>query len=178
MLIPRFSDWHELVVENEWNDVEKLIAEYPELFSPYPRKEPAIQKQLFPPPSLYFDKNAEKLATMFESSTSIGLSDLNINKFREVYGENVLPVPKRDSIFAMIWKQLTDMMVIILIIVAVVEAAMGEGSTSIILAAVVFFNVFVGTYQEFKAGLALQALLTLSVPKVYKHLNPGIQKSP
>lgn len=48
--IPRFSDWHELVKEEEWDDVEGLIKEYPHMFTSDPMKAVA---HVFPPPGMY-----------------------------------------------------------------------------------------------------------------------------
>lgn len=104
---------------------------------------------------------------MFGSSTANGLKEKEIESLRDHYGLNKLPDPPKASVFYMIWKQLTDFMIIILIVVGITEAATDDVNTAIILFAVVFFNVVIGVTQEYKANKALEALLTLTVPKVY-----------
>lgn len=162
--IPRFSDWHELVTEKEWSDVEALMAEYPQILTSTLR-EIAEKDVIFPPPALYFDKNSVRLAEMFSSNTTDGLKESQIENIRANYGVNLLPEPKKESVLHMIYKQLTDFMIMILIVVAIVEGSLGSWSTSIILGVVVLFNVVVGVTQEYKSNQALEALLTLSVPK-------------
>jgi magnesium-transporting ATPase (P-type) len=66
----------------------------------------------------------------------------------------------------MIWTQITDFMVIILIIAAIAAASMRDIKSCIVLLIVVVLNVIIGFVQEFKADRALEALMSLSVPKV------------
>jgi P-type Ca2+ transporter type 2C len=172
--LPRFQDWRELVKEEEWDDVEKLMSEYPDKFTA--TSIPVTSKSLFPPPALYFDKNSERLAEMFESNIKSGLKESQIARLREHYGPNKLPDPPRESVLHMIWKQLTDFMIIILIIVGVTEASTDDRNTAIILFVVVLFNVVVGVTQEYKANQALDALLTLTVPQA-SVIRDGQQKT-
>lgn len=102
---------------------------------------------------------------MFISDTKLGLKETQIQDIRKHYGSNKLPVPKRISLLEMIWKQLTDFMIVILILVGITEAATDDVPTSIILFIVVIFNVTIGTAQEYKSNQALDALMTLSVAK-------------
>ncbi|EGF84084.1 hypothetical protein BATDEDRAFT_15466 [Batrachochytrium dendrobatidis JAM81] len=160
--IPQFSDWRELVKEDEHDDVERLISQFPEKFQ---TPKVPFRQHIFPPPSLYFDKNSERLAEMYGSNTERGLPSDRIVLLREHYGFNKLPNPPKPSIFGMIFTQITDFMVLILIIAAIVEFATKDSDSAIVLLIVVVLNVTIGTYQEFKANRALEALLTLSVPK-------------
>ena len=57
-------------------------------------------------------------------------------------------------------------MIIILIAAAIAEIATGEINPFIVLMVVVVVNVVIGFTQELKASKALEALRTLSVPKV------------
>ncbi|KAH9274036.1 hypothetical protein BASA83_003677 [Batrachochytrium salamandrivorans] len=159
--IPQFSDWKDLVKKDEHDDVERLMKQFPEKF-----QAPAIpyRKNIFPPPSLYFDKNSERLAEMFGSNTETGLPLDRVELLREHYGSNRLPSPKSPSVFGMIFTQITDFMVIILIIAATIEFATKDVDSATVLLIVVVLNVLIGTVQEYKANRALEALLTLSVP--------------
>ncbi|KAI8913353.1 hypothetical protein EDD86DRAFT_187599 [Gorgonomyces haynaldii] len=162
MRFPQFKDWKEWIKDEEHDDVERLIKDYPDKF-----QSPSMPARvnLLPPPSLYFDKNAERLAEMFGSNVTTGLKESQVSQLREHYGINKLPEPPKASIWKMLWKQLTDFMVLVLIIVGVVEAATDDVNTAIVLFVVVVFNVAIGVTQEYKANKALEALLTLSVPQ-------------
>ncbi|KAI8926362.1 hypothetical protein BC831DRAFT_456893 [Entophlyctis helioformis] len=159
---PQFADWRELVKEDEHDDIERLIKEFPDKF-----RAPVMpaRQAFFPPASLYFDKNVERLAEMYGSSTEKGLAASRIETLRSHYGPNQLPDPPKPSLLGMIWTQLTDFMVIILIVAAIVEFAFQDPNPAIVLLVVVVLNVIIGTSQEYKANKALEALLTLSVPQ-------------
>lgn len=61
---------------------------------------------------------------------------------------------------------MTDFMIVILILVAIIDFATGEKDAGIALLAVVVVNATIGFYQEFKANMALEALMSLNAPKV------------
>ena len=102
---------------------------------------------------------------MFQSNTETGLKAEQIEKLREKYGYNKLPQPKKNSLLMMIWSQLIDFMVLILIVVSIVEFSLTQFNEGIVLISVVVINVIIGVVQEYKATKALEALLTLTVPK-------------
>ncbi|TPX50204.1 hypothetical protein SeLEV6574_g01036 [Synchytrium endobioticum] len=161
----QFRDWHELVDDDEHDDVMTVLQkEYPEKFTrptmPLPSKE-----DLFPPPALYFDKNGERLAEMYRTDIKNGLTSDRIPELREHYGDNMLPDPPKPSALKMLWEQVSDFMIIILIIAAIAEGASGDPKGMIVLFIVVVINVIIGFSQEWKANKALEALMSLSVPK-------------
>lgn len=181
---PQCQDWRDLVDEDEHDDVLRLMKEYPEKFTA--PSIPAPSDLIFPPPSLYFDKNSEALAAMYNSSIEkgkqktllvrsyyqfqnyvifVGLDEEQVLKHREFYGRNILPSPPKASVLRMIFAQLTDFMVIVLILVAIVEFITGDDKAAYVLLFVVLINVAIGVTQEYKANQALEALLTLTVPK-------------
>ncbi|TPX72328.1 hypothetical protein SpCBS45565_g00603 [Spizellomyces sp. 'palustris'] len=155
-------DWKEFVKEDEHDDVEKLMKEYKEKFE-RPAMPPA--HDVYPPQALYFDKNTEALAQMFGSDLSNGLPSSRIPQLVAHYGQNQLPSPPKESALYMLWTQFTDFMVLILIAAAVAQFATQDYKAGIVLLVVVFMNVTIGFTQEYKANKALEALLSLSVPK-------------
>ena len=161
---PQFSDWKELVKEGEHDNLEALIKEYESAFT---RPVLAVSESaaLFPPPSLYFDKNVQKLAEMFGTDLEKGLSSELVSKHESYYGTNKLPDPKKPSILSMLWTQLSDFMIVILLVVAIVEFATEDYKAGIVLLLVVIMNATIGFTQEYKANKALEALTSLSVPK-------------
>jgi P-type Ca2+ transporter type 2C len=102
---------------------------------------------------------------MYQTNIKDGLKNDQIANLRSNYGLNSLAPPKKNSVFKMIWTQLTDFMVVILIIVAIVELFLDGLKEAIVLLSVVIINVAIGVTQEYKANLALEALLTLTVAK-------------
>lgn len=155
-------DWKELVKEEEHDDVEKLMNEYKEKFE-HPSMPPA--EQVLPPQTLYFDKNPEQLAEMFGTNIETGLPSSRIAELVHHYGPNKLPSPPRESPLLMLWTQLTDFMVLILIAAAIAQFATDDIKSGVVLLIVVVMNVTIGFVQEYKANKALEALLSLSVPK-------------
>ncbi|KAJ3079315.1 P-type ATPase [Rhizoclosmatium hyalinum] len=163
----QFQDWRELVRPDEHDDAEALIKEYAPKFKDQDGAPimPPVDENIYPPPALYFDKNSEKLAQMFGSDIHRGLPSSKIAELQAHYGPNTLPAPPKPSVFKMLWAQLTDFMVLILIAAAIAEFAMKDPDPAIVLLVVVVMNVIIGFSQEYRANRALEALLTLSVPK-------------
>ncbi|KAJ3046137.1 P-type ATPase [Rhizophlyctis rosea] len=159
---PQFKNWRELVKEDEDKDVEKLMEEFKEKFDA-PAMPPT--KTIFAPQSLYFDKNAERVAEMFGTNIERGLETSKIAEIAEHYGPNSLPAPPKESALKMLWGQATDFMIIILVAAAIASAATGEIKSCVVLLIVVVLNIIIGFTQEYKANKALEALLSLSVPQ-------------
>ncbi|ORZ31211.1 hypothetical protein BCR44DRAFT_119611 [Catenaria anguillulae PL171] len=161
-LSPQFSDWRDLVVEEDQKDVEKVLAEFAntEVPSVAPSKE-----RLFPPPDLYFDRTVKKVLYMFKTNAETGLESSIVPALTDHYGKNELPPPPKPSALKMLWEQITDFMVLILILVAIVKFATGDPDPAYVIMVVVVMNVAIGFTQEYKANKALEALSSLSVPR-------------
>jgi Ca2+-transporting ATPase len=165
VLFPQqYGDWRDLVKPGYQSVVEDLMnnTEPPVMRAPSVKPHP----QLFPPPSLYFDRKVERLLDMFQTDPSCGLKAERVALLRERYGPNRLPEPPKPSVLKMLWTQLTDFMVLILLLAAIVSSSLGDFKSGLVLLIVVLFNVSIGFIQEYKANKALEALLSLGVPKV------------
>ena len=95
-----------------------------------------------------------------------GLTDAQAQEILARVGLNELVDKGTKSIFAIIWEQLTDVMVIILIIAAVVSAFIGEAQDTIVILAIVVLNTILGVSQEYRAEQAIAALKQMAVPTV------------
>ncbi|CAG8461817.1 11158_t:CDS:10 [Acaulospora colombiana] len=157
---PHFSDWRELVKDDEQGDVEKVIKEFEKSESPSMPPRVAL-----PPPSLYFDRDVTRLLKMFRTSLSDGLSTSSVQLLFDHYGPNKIPEPPKPSILNMILNQLKDFMVLILLAATVVTAAESDFKGMSVLLVVIVLNTIIGFTQEYKATKALEALQKLSVPK-------------
>ncbi|RIB13312.1 hypothetical protein C2G38_2198212 [Gigaspora rosea] len=160
---PQFSDWHELVKNEEHGDVEKVIKEYTNVIKK--PKMPPLKGVALPPPSLYFDRDVTRVLKMFRTSLTEGLPKSEIPLLLDHYGPNQLPKPPKTSIFSMILNQLKDFMVLILIAATIVTAALSDFKDMGVLLFVIVLNTIIGFTQEYKATKALEALQKLTVPK-------------
>ncbi|KAI8817928.1 uncharacterized protein EV422DRAFT_590002 [Fimicolochytrium jonesii] len=155
-------DWKDLVEADEHDDVLKLMKEFETKFAE-PSMPPA--DKVLPPQTLYFDKNVQQLAEMFGTNLETGLPSARIPEMTDHYGSNKLPSPPKESPLLMLWAQVTDFMVLILIAAAAAQFATDDIKAGIVLLVVVVMNVTIGFVQEYKANKALEALLSLTVPR-------------
>ncbi|KAI9095800.1 hypothetical protein DFS34DRAFT_715780 [Phlyctochytrium arcticum] len=154
--------WQDLCKQDEHDHVERLMKDFKEKFD-RPTMPPAID--VYPPQALYFDKNVEALMQMYGTDPEKGLPSSKISEMMAYYGPNKLPSPPRESPWKMLWTQVTDFMVLILVAAAIAQFATDDAKAGIVLLVVVAMNIVIGFSQEYKANKALEALLSLSVPK-------------
>ena len=93
-----------------------------------------------------------------------GLSNIEVQKRLEQYGENVLTEKKKTSIFKMILKQLTDKMIIILFIASILSFILGELAEGIVILIIIVINTVISIIQEKKAADAVEALRNMNAP--------------
>lgn len=113
----------------------------------------------------------EKLESHLLTDTSTGLSNEEVQKRIEQYGENKLKAKEKKSFIQRFIDQLKDVMIVILLIAAVISfiTAYFEGEAKsyfepILILLIVVLNAIMGVLQESKAEKALEALKSLSVP--------------
>ncbi len=113
-----------------------------------------------------------QLETLLGSNLSTGLSDSQVIKQREVYGENRLKEKRKRTLLERYLDQFKDAMIIILLIAAAISfgIAVYEGDTKeffepALILAIVILNAMMGVMQESKAEAALEALKSLTAQK-------------
>ena len=112
----------------------------------------------------------EEVARKLGSNINTGLTEDEVKKRRDKYGENKLDKQKKESLFKRFIKQFNDFMIIILLIAAVISAVVakmqgtGDYIDSIIIIAIVVLNSIMGVVQEAKAEKSLEALKNMSAP--------------
>lgn len=99
-------------------------------------------------------------------SAEHGLTQKAIDEKRTVFGFNELIERGIKSPWAILWEQMTAIMVIILIIAAIISAALGDYKDAIAIMAIVILNAILGFTQEYRAEKAMAALRKLAVPIV------------
>lgn len=100
------------------------------------------------------DEAVSALATDAES----GLDPEEADARAERYGPNTLPSRGRDSLFTLILRQFRDPLIYVLLIAGIVSFFIGNVSDALFIAAVLILNAGLGTYQEYKAASAAEAL--------------------
>lgn len=110
-----------------------------------------------------FRKTAQQVLDQF-GVTKDGLTQAQVEKQRQTYGENALAEEKKKSPLVVFLEQFKDLLVIILIIAAIISAVSGNSESTIVILAVITLNAILGTVQHFKAEKSLESLKALSSP--------------
>lgn len=92
-----------------------------------------------------------------------GLSDSEVSRRQEEYGENKLSMKRRTSPFKRFLLQFTQPLMYILLIAVAVTALLGEYLDSSVILGVVLINAIIGFIQENKAEKAIDALSLMIV---------------
>ena len=119
----------------------------------------------------YYSETTERIFEEFSTSER-GLTDEQIQKNREKYGENRLYEKKKKSIPIIFLEQFKDLLVIILIIAAIISMVTGNPESTAVIITVLILNAILGTVQYVKAEKSLASLKSLSAP-VAKVLRNG-----
>lgn len=90
-----------------------------------------------------------------------GLSQEEVNKRIQFYGENKLPQGKKVTLIQIILHQLLNPLIFILVAAAIASVAIGEGKDAIFIFLVIFINSALGTYQEYNAERSANSLQKL-----------------
>lgn len=118
----------------------------------------------------YYNLDIDKVLKELNSSKN-GLSEVEVSKRLEKYGQNKLVETKKKSSFSKFIDQFRDLMIIFLIISAVVSFVISliekePFTDSIIIIAIVILNAILGFLQERKADKAIDALKKMQVKRV------------
>ena len=119
---------------------------------------------------MWYTMDVQETMEKLKTNNVTGLSQEDVQKRLEKYGDNVLKEKKRENLFIKFIKQFNDFMIIILIIASIISAIMayvegnGDYIDSIIIIAIVIFNAVMGLVQEEKAEKSLEALKKMAAP--------------
>ncbi len=105
-----------------------------------------------------------EVAGRLEVDPAVGLDAAEVERRLARYGPNSIPQEPPPSLWTVAFGQISNPMNIMLLIVAVASLFIGQIPTSIIVGALVTFNVVMGTNQELKARASVDALAELQVP--------------
>ena len=122
----------------------------------------------------YFNQDKETVVSQLGSDKQNGLTDEQVLKSREKYGENVISEEKQKSLLMIFLEQFADLLVVILIIASIVSMLSGEVGSTIVILFVLVMNAVIGTVQNVKAQKSLNSLKAMSSPNA-RVIRNGIQ---
>ena len=105
--------------------------------------------------------SVDEVVALVGADRQHGLSSDEASRRLEVYGENVLPRPRRRGPWRRLALQVHNPLVYVLIGAAAVTAAIGRTVDAAVIAGVVVVNAFIGFVQESRSEKALQALISV-----------------
>ena len=114
----------------------------------------------------FYRLDADAAVTELDSDAKSGLTPDDIRQRRDQYGANKLPSSEQVNLIALVVGQFKNILVIVLILAAVISLFLGDVKDVIVILAIVVANAGLGTYQEYQAEQALEALSSMQVPQV------------
>ena len=105
------------------------------------------------------DKTLESLGSSMQ-----GLSTDEASKKLETYGKNEIASEEKSTLWAILFSQFANVLIIVLIVSATISLILGKQVESISIFIIVILAAVLGTLQEFQAGKALEALKKMASP--------------
>ncbi len=112
----------------------------------------------------WFAKNTSQVLAEFEVTREEGLSSAEVSKRLHTYGKNELREAPPTSIWAKIYDQFANFVVILLLVAAVISAVLGDWVEAAAIMTIVILNAGLGVLQESRAEEALAALKKMAAP--------------
>jgi len=107
------------------------------------------------------DATAKELAVDLHS----GLSSSEAAHRLKRHGSNTIREQQHRSRLHIFFEHLSDFMIIVLIGAAIISGAVGDLKDSIVILLIVLLNAAMGTFQQYKAEQAIQALRSMATPE-------------
>ena len=111
-----------------------------------------------------YAKDSETILKEFQT-TEKGLSDKEVEKRMESFGNNALKEKKRKGILKVFFNQFKDLLVGILIVAGIISIITDNVESTLVIFIVILLNAILGTVQYFKAEQSLEALKSLTAAK-------------
>ncbi|HEY5575447.1 MAG TPA: cation-translocating P-type ATPase, partial [Clostridiaceae bacterium] len=114
---------------------------------------------------MWFSMSNDEVLEEQGVSQELGLTSDEAAERLEKYGENKLKGKPKKSLVTMFFAQMKDMLIYVLLGAAVITIAIHEYMDAVIIIIVVILNAVIGVFQEYKAGIAIEALQKMTTPK-------------
>ena len=111
-----------------------------------------------------YGKDSQTILKEFKT-TEKGLSDNEVKKRKESFGDNALKEKKRKGILKVFLNQFKDLLVGILIVAGIISIITDNVESTLVIFIVILLNAILGTVQYFKAEQSLEALKSLTAAK-------------
>ena len=111
-----------------------------------------------------YGKDSQTILKEFKT-TEKGLSDNEVKKRKESFGDNALKEKKRKGILKVFFNQFKDLLVGILIVAGIISIITDNVESTLVIFIVILLNAILGTVQYFKAEQSLEALKSLTAAK-------------
>ena len=111
-----------------------------------------------------YAKDSETILKEFQT-TEKGLSDKEVEKRMESFGNNALKEKKRKGILKVFFNQFKDLLVGILIVAGIISIITDNVESTLVIFVVILLNAILGTVQYFKAEQSLEALKSLTAAR-------------
>ena len=121
-----------------------------------------------------YGKDRKTILREFQT-TEKGLSDNEVKKRKESFGNNALKEKKRKGILKVFFNQFKDLLVGILIVAGIISIITDNVESTLVIFIVILLNAILGTVQYFKAEQSLEALKSLTAAKC-KVIRDGIKQ--
>ncbi len=123
----------------------------------------------------YMLDSAEVLQEL-DTNIPDGLKQSEVTRRLKKYGSNQLTEQPGESLWKILWKQLTATMVVVLIVAALISIALRDYTNAVAILAIVAFNAILGVRQENQARVAIAALKKLAVSTVKVRRDRRVQE--
>ena len=87
-----------------------------------------------------------------------GLTDNEVKKRLVMYGKNILPKEKKDSIYKIFFSQFANAITLILVLTCIFSFMVNEIVDGIAIVLIIMIDVIMGTIQEYKAKKSAESL--------------------
>ena len=111
--------------------------------------------------NLAFAKEAEEVLKEQDVNPEQGLSNEEVQRRRESFGENTLPEKGRTSAIMLFLKQFKDFLILILFVAAGIAWFADQMLDVYIIVGVILFNAIMGFTQEYKAEQAIESIKSM-----------------
>ncbi len=98
------------------------------------------------------------------ASPEEGLTDADVTRRREIFGENALPQKRPPTVFEVFLRQFTSPLIYVLLAAGIISILFADFTDAIFIFIVILINAVIGTFQEVKAersATALQQMLKI-----------------
>lgn len=126
--------------------------------------------------SIWYQLDSTEVLQRLNTNAEHGLSQPEVAHRLRKYGFNELTEQPGESLWQILWKQLTAVMVVVLIVAALISIALRDYTNAVAIFAIVAFNAILGVRQEYQAGQAIAALKKLAVSTVKVRRDDRVQE--